>query len=121
MIGGLNLTINLCMYIPDLTNGGCYEDKPARMLTGKFLSLNTNTPSACKDKCQDFKYFAVQYTNQCFCGDTLHHLVKKPESECAMKCPGDSSQTCGGSWRQNVYETAQFTVSAHGKNVSDTA
>merc|ERR1711931_39650 len=86
-----------------IVNGGCYEDKPARMLTGKFINLETNSPSACKEECRGFKYFAVQYSTQCFCGNTLHHLVKKPESECNVICPGDSSQKCGGTWRQNLY------------------
>jgi len=94
----------------DIVNGGCYEDKPARMLTGKGeLHLANNSPNACNSYCQGFKYYGVQYTNQCFCGDTLHHLVKKPENECNAECPGDSSKKCGGTWRQNLYKTSPET------------
>ena len=43
---------------------------------------------------------------ECFCGNTPpaeEDLTK--ESDCNRKCPGDSSKTCGGSWKMNVYET----------------
>jgi len=91
----------------DIVNGGCYEDKLPRMLTGKVeKNLPNNSPNACNSFCKGFKYYAVQYTRECFCGDTLHHSVKKPEKECNAVCPGDSSKKCGGSWRQNLYKTS---------------
>jgi len=88
-------------------NLGCYEDKPGRQLSGKWeLNLANNSPIACDTYCQGFKYYGLQYWTQCFCGDTLNHSVKKPDSECNAECPGDSSKKCGGTWRQNIYETS---------------
>merc|ERR1712029_589356 len=95
----------LCYCNKGIVNGDCYEDKdaPNRMLTGKStLHLVNNSPSQCYSYCQGFKYYAVQYTNECFCGDTLQHLVKRPTNECNAVCPGDSSKKCGSSYRLNL-------------------
>ena len=64
-----------------------------------------NSPAACKKFCEGFKYYGVQATNQCFCGDKLHgKLEKLKESECKSVCPGDASQKCGGGGKMNLYE-----------------
>jgi len=84
---------------------GCYEDRDSRMLTGKEnKSLNNNSPSECQKFCRGFRYFAVQYTTECFCGNNLNHSVRKPDGECNASCPGNRSQKCGGTWRLNLYE-----------------
>jgi len=49
---------------------------------------------------------AVEFGNQCFCGDFLNPAAKSTQvadSDCNMPCAGNSSQTCGGSDRMNLY------------------
>ena len=90
----------------DIVNGGCYEDRWNRMLTGKSnLNLPGNSPKACNAYCQGYQFYAVEYAKNCFCGNELQYAVKKPEGECNMKCRGDSSKQCGGFWRLNLYKT----------------
>ena len=96
-----------------LEQGGCYKETNPRLLGTKkwagFLKDEggelINSPAACKKFCEGFKYYGVQATNQCFCGDKLHgKLEKLKESECKSVCPGDASQKCGGGGKMNLYE-----------------
>merc|ERR1712113_578714 len=89
-------------------DAGCYEDiETNRMLTGKSNDNIANArPKQCRIFCEGFKYFAVENTNQCFCGNYLSHLNKKPESECDKPCPADNARKCGGLNRLNLYRTA---------------
>ena len=40
----------------------------------------------------------------CYCGDGYKRYGSATEADCAVPCPGNSDQTCGGSLRQSVYE-----------------
>jgi WSC domain len=48
----------------------------------------------------------TEYGGQCFCGNSLSTSTKLDDSQCAMPCEGDGSQTCGGSLSLSVYTTA---------------
>ena len=52
-----------------------------------------------------YKYAGVQNGDQCFCGDTYGKYTKKPDSECNKTCRGESTQMCGGRWRNAIYST----------------
>ena len=83
---------------------GCYEDKGDRMLKGPSKNFqNSNSKETCEDFCQDFKWYAMQSTVECFCGDTLAHMQEKPQTDCDKECPGNESQICGGHWRNSLY------------------
>ena len=59
----------------------------------------------CKAFCQNksFKLFGVESGEECFCGNSLRKKTMK-NGDCRDKCPGDSSEYCGGHWRIKVYE-----------------
>lgn len=63
-----------------------------------------NTPQKCIDACANynFKYAAVQYEYQCWCGDEYGRYGIA--ENCNQECPGDSSLMCGGRWANSVYE-----------------
>ncbi|KAL5005852.1 hypothetical protein ScPMuIL_017010 [Solemya velum] len=86
---------------------GCYIDRRDRDLDGGFTASNKNTPEFCINYCLQagFRYAAVQYTTECYCGDTYGKHGQAPEKECNRPCPGDPEEICGGSWRQRVYYT----------------
>ncbi len=56
---------------------------------------------------QGTTYAAVQNWDQCFCGDSYGGQGEAPESDCNQPCKGDSSQMCGGAWRNSVYQTGK--------------
>ncbi|PRP84595.1 hypothetical protein PROFUN_09268 [Planoprotostelium fungivorum] len=94
---------------PTSSNGyqyvGCYKDDGNRDLTGKYTE-NVGSVAQCASICQGFSYFAVQYSTQCFCGNSYGRYGQAPESDCNMKC-NDGSSRCGSGWRNSVYSTGK--------------
>ena len=84
---------------------GCYEDQGDRMMEKlKWGSSGTNSPQTCGEACRDYKYFSNQNGGECWCSNTLKREIKKPDSECNSRCPGDNTKFCGGYWRNSVYQ-----------------
>ena len=52
-----------------------------------------------------YKYAGLQYTRQCFCGNEYGRRGVANEADCRAVCPGESKQTCGGTWRNSIYST----------------
>lgn len=86
---------------------GCFVDTPARDLPDLAGNDRWMTIESCRDLCtaRGNAYFGVQYGSQCFCGNTYGAFGAAPASECNLACMGDTSQTCGGTWRNSVYTT----------------
>ncbi|CAC5425480.1 unnamed protein product [Mytilus coruscus] len=71
------------------------------------------TLEICKQLCYKYRYLGLQSYYQCYCGNSLGNTnvyQKKSEGECNRECYGDSSQICGGHWRNSVYEFLTSTV-----------
>lgn len=50
------------------------------------------------------KCFISSY--QCFCGDSYGKYGQANSRDCDVACPGNSTQMCGGGWRNSVFEVA---------------
>jgi len=87
---------------------GCYKDYLfKRQLNGKIkLNLYQNSLEKCAAFCKGFKFFAVQYGTNCFCGDNPRNTRKANDpSDCnRYECPGNLAQKCGGYWRNRLFE-----------------
>jgi hypothetical protein len=98
---------------PTWTSLGCYTDSvKSRGLPVGVPVTSGMTVGRCVDACQKkgYSYAAVEYSTECFCGSAINSpSVKAKEAECNMKCSGDSSQTCGGGNRMNVYAKGPLT------------
>ena len=75
---------------------------------GPVLTVGTSftglTIEMCLYQCRHYKYAAVQNGNSCQCANEFTRLTAiLADSECNMPCDGDSTQTCGGSLKSNVY------------------
>ena len=101
------------MFSTVIEQGACYAETNPRLLgTENWTAVlrdedgkENNSPAACKIFCEGFKYYGVQATHQCFCGDNLlGELKKRQDEECSDVCPGDASQKCGGGGKMNLYE-----------------
>lgn len=91
---------------------GCYTDN----VSGRALPMgipapggsNNMTVENCEAGClsRGYTLAGVEYANQCYCGDTLEN-GSGPASDgnalCDMACTGDSSETCGGPNRLDLY------------------
>ncbi|KAF3905657.1 hypothetical protein ABW21_db0206699 [Orbilia brochopaga] len=90
---------------------GCWTDDVANRSLGD-LSENVpdNNRQNCSTFCAGYKYFGVEYSSECYCGQVLGGSSAL-ESDCTAACSGNSSQTCGGSNRLNVYQAKQTFTS----------
>ncbi|KAL5006079.1 hypothetical protein ScPMuIL_017237 [Solemya velum] len=84
---------------------GCYVDREDRDIDGYHIENDLNTPQYCLKTCSEkgFKYAAVQYGRECFCGDSFGKYGAAPEAHCDYPCPNNHELMCGGFWSQNVY------------------
>lgn len=98
---------------------GCYTDD----VSGRALpegipapgGSNNMTVENCQNGCLQLGYSlaGVEYANQCYCGNTLENgSGPAPDGNalCDMACTGDSSQTCGGPNRLDLYQYVPGTA-----------
>jgi hypothetical protein len=83
---------------------GCYKDESTRDLPDQ-TSLSPVSAETCINTCKQagYSYAGVQYGSQCFCGNGYGRYGTA--TDCNMTCNGDSAETCGGTWANNVYAT----------------
>ncbi|KAI0338950.1 hypothetical protein BDW22DRAFT_661801 [Trametopsis cervina] len=88
----------------------CAIDNPQRVLANPVVTyLNSTTPYSCISQCsaQGYRYAGVEYGDECYCGTGYAGGVLPPAadvSECDMRCAGSFMNTCGGSWRMQIYK-----------------
>jgi hypothetical protein len=91
---------------PDTAYVGCFADTASRDLAGHTFRSDQMTIEACTRQCREegYAYAGLQFSSHCFCGNQYGQHGRAPEAECSMPCSGDNSQTCGGAWRNSIYE-----------------
>ncbi len=91
---------------------GCYIDQPTRALPTQLMTSGA-TVEACLAAAQveGLKYAGAQYGGECWAGNALGY-TKVADSECNMACSSNSSETCGGTWRNSIYATRQEAAAA---------
>uniref|UniRef100_A0A1I8G9H2 WSC domain-containing protein n=1 Tax=Macrostomum lignano TaxID=282301 RepID=A0A1I8G9H2_9PLAT len=98
---------------------GCFKDNSARDMRGlsgikSVGEISVSEPrvisgSMTQDFCSGFcalggfPYFGLQNAWACFCSWDFGSIGPAKESDCNMPCNGNSSQTCGGPWRNSVF------------------
>ncbi|KAI4258413.1 MAG: hypothetical protein L6R42_005121 [Xanthoria sp. 1 TBL-2021] len=87
---------------------GCYsEGTNGRALSGTLTASDTMTVEKCAAFCQGYAYMGVEYTSECYCGNTIGAgAVAVTDGGCSMTCGGDKSQLCGGPNRLNFYRSS---------------
>ncbi|XP_062621145.1 uncharacterized protein LOC134282767 [Saccostrea cucullata] len=87
---------------------GCFQDQSNRTLAGKKTNKKSMTVKYCKNFCTKYKFYGVEDSTWCFCGNYFTENVRHPERECNMKCSGNNKEICGGSWRMNIYRSPEY-------------
>ncbi|XP_063442488.1 uncharacterized protein LOC134722791 [Mytilus trossulus] len=101
---------------------GCYKDNGDRMLD-LIITDGSMTVELCYNKCSQYSHFGVQMKRQCFCGYSTEDATiypRRPENECNKACVGNTSQTCGGHWRMNVYRKVSVDITSAANTVTTT-
>ncbi|KAL8771535.1 MAG: hypothetical protein Q9209_002977 [Squamulea sp. 1 TL-2023] len=92
---------------------GCYSEATAgRALSGKIPAVppTGTTIESCTASCQGFQYFGVEFSNECYCGNTINAGSVAQTSDdvnvngCSMLCGGNQTQYCGGPNRLEMYQ-----------------
>jgi len=108
----------------------CGVDSSSRAFPFFAGSDPSMTPQRCYTYCiqkmPSTTYFAVQYTNQCFCTSNYIPLNQglAISSCCTSPCVGNSNIICGGTWCNSVYKLASvpaYTVLANVADERDTS
>ncbi|XP_060580599.1 uncharacterized protein LOC132737347 [Ruditapes philippinarum] len=84
---------------------GCYVDSRTRILNEQSTKNKQMTTASCIAFCKshNLKYALTQFSNQCYCGNSLTTEQKVADSECSRDCKGATSEKCGGVWRGSLY------------------
>ncbi|KAH7177018.1 glycoside hydrolase superfamily [Dactylonectria macrodidyma] len=108
-LGGAFLLVQGQEYTASIDSKGCYSDSPARSLTGRRIvtQQSMNSPQYCANFCglMGYKYSAVEYGVECYCGNQLENDAKQLDNgRCNFGCPADGSKKCGGVYTMNLVE-----------------
>ncbi|KAH8750535.1 WSC domain-containing protein [Diaporthe sp. PMI_573] len=86
---------------------GCYREATGtRALSRATLTHPRLTIGVCQDFCKGYRYYGLEFGNECYCGYKLHDSTYQvPDSACALPCIGDLTQTCGGGNLLSLYKS----------------
>ncbi|KUJ19894.1 WSC-domain-containing protein [Mollisia scopiformis] len=85
---------------------GCYTDNTvtSRALVGAATASASMTLEFCAAYCANYKYFGVEYGDECYCGNALATTTSPAtDGRCSMSCASNSAEICGGSYGMNIY------------------
>ncbi|KAF7329976.1 putative fungistatic metabolite [Mycena kentingensis (nom. inval.)] len=108
---------------------GCVREATAgRTLTGYSYTDGGLTIDKCVATCntKGFSIAGAQYSSECYCGNSFQATDKDggaaaPATDCKMPCAGESTQTCGDSFRLSIYtkNTTTTTPTTPTTNTTD--
>ncbi|KAH8801571.1 heme peroxidase [Xylogone sp. PMI_703] len=106
------------------TYQGCYtEGDGVRALSGaSFFDYDNMTLEKCATNCAGYTYFGVEYSGECYCGNTLatSSVPAANQGDCSFTCPGDSSEFCGAGNRLDMYKLSSAVSSTSSSTSSAT-
>lgn len=104
------------------TYQGCVGEPNSGRLLASVLSDPAMTLEKCADHAASYnvEYFGVEYSKECWIGSFLNNPSSLAESACASPCKGDTTETCGGSMKLNLYRRST-SVSTGGGGAPTTA
>ena len=86
---------------------GCFIDRIGDRDLNVFISDEMPfTVDQCLQACQikGFLYAAIQYGNECRCGNQFGKYGQTSDDQCHYRCP-KSLEMCGGNYRNSIYQT----------------
>jgi hypothetical protein len=82
---------------------GCYVDDGLRALPVQLISSNASVESCIRAAANaGYSYAGLQWYGECFAGNTLQY-AQVADAECNTPCNSDSTEACGGAWRNSIY------------------
>ncbi|KAL8404532.1 hypothetical protein RB594_009400 [Gaeumannomyces avenae] len=84
-------------------NGCVTEGNGTRALTSASFVSDSMTLQACATFCNAYKFFGVEYSRECYCGDVFSEGSIPAAGDCTMVCSGNGLQYCGAGNRLSSY------------------
>lgn len=86
------------------TAQGCKVDDEDRVLAGASYTSDTfMTVDLCAGLCTGYSHFGLEYSTQCYCGNTLAFNNATSSANCNYTCSGDPTRLCGGNFFLDTY------------------
>lgn len=82
---------------------GCYNEIGGRALRASSFDNSSTTVEMCAQYCNQYQYFGVEYSSECYCGNTIYTGSTNGSNACTMSCVGNPNETCGGSGGLSMY------------------
>eukprot|EP00102_Acyrthosiphon_pisum_P012999 XP_008182377.1 PREDICTED: uncharacterized protein LOC100165182 [Acyrthosiphon pisum] len=100
---------------------GCFVQEENSLSNAKFELINTNVPSKCSAICHNAKYqYAGVMGINCLCSNHApENNQKVDDANCDTTCVGDSSKTCGGEDRIQIYDLLRQINETESIQISD--
>jgi hypothetical protein len=92
------------MSAPAGTPLGCYSETLPRALPDHLGVNMTIGQCVSKAKSHGYTYAGLTAGGGCYGGSNIPGYSQVPDSECNINCTADSSEKCGGVWRNSVYQ-----------------
>ena len=101
---------------------GCYSEATnGRALSDKATAASGMTVETCAAFCSGYKYMGVEYSTECYCGNTINAGSALATDGCSMTCGGNANEYCGGPNRLNFYSAGTSTTSQTTTTTSPTS
>ena len=87
----------------------CFQDTANRIMPHTVAIKSSSTSLEwCAGQCKaaGFSVAGVEFAQACFCGNAMPQAKSLPSSSCAMKCKGNATELCGGSYALDAYTFA---------------
>ncbi|WVO19777.1 uncharacterized protein IAS62_001067 [Cryptococcus decagattii] len=99
---------------------GCGLDSEDRLLSSYFIRLDNMTVDSCLTICEDrgYMYGGLEYSDECYCGNSLPSSTSYDSNRCDMSCAGDSEDTCGGTWAIELFKLMSSPSSTYADSMS---
>ncbi|KAI4181434.1 MAG: hypothetical protein L6R41_006629 [Letrouitia leprolyta] len=96
------------------TYQACYsEGTNGRALGATYVANSSVTVEVCAAFCKGYTYFGVEYSNECYCGNTIAAgAVPVTDGRCSMTCAGNKLEICGGPNGLTFYKSSASTTSS---------
>ncbi|KAF2864815.1 glyoxal oxidase N-terminus-domain-containing protein [Massariosphaeria phaeospora] len=90
---------------------GCYSDSTASRSLRSAAPVGDMSAQKCITYCntRGYKFAGTEYSNECFCGNTIQAPGAEVDSGCSMECSGAPGEACGGPGRLSVYQKDPVT------------
>lgn len=91
---------------------GCFKDpkRNDRDLPHIYKNYKRTKTADCLAAAKEkgYKFVGLQYGGECWMGNDFGRFGQYDDSKCSQQCHLERDKTCGGSWRNSVYEVGAY-------------